>query len=413
MCRRVALLIVFLPVTPAVGQPKKPDPQRIAAAERALTEFGCKLHRDDKAPGKPYDLVWFPKKTGDRDAARLFREVRQPGTVRMIDLGNTHVTDLSMRELAKLADLESLYLDHTAITDTGLKELAGLPRLVWLDLVGTKLTAASVDTLAGVKTLSHLFLGAKLDTPDVAKLTGLGRLQSLALTVRDPDAALKEISKLPDLKELRLSAAPTGPGYAELAKLTGLEKLQLRSGLGVIPADGWKTLSELPKLRALDLAVHEQEDKATYFQWVDDKREQKPKPWPATADGLATLTNLKCLDLTGTAIGDDALKTIGKLSGLEELYLTCTHVSLAGAKESLSGLTKLRILKVRNSQVADAGLRSLEGLKSLELLWLVDNRFSEDGANRLLKALPRCLVWWKYGKPGDNHTFRVPGGYGG
>jgi Leucine-rich repeat (LRR) protein len=413
MCRRVALLIAFLSAVPATAQAKKPDPQRIAAAEQTLNEFGCKLHRDEKAPGKPYDLVWFPKKTGDRDAVRLLREVRQLGTVRMIDLGDTHVTDLSMRELAKQTELESIYLDHTAITDAGLKELAALPRLVWLDMMGTKLTSASADTLAGVKTLSHLFLGVKLDASDVAKLAGLGRLQSLALTVRDPDAALREISKLPDLKELRLNAAPIGPGYADLAKFTGLEKLQLRGGLGIIPADGWKTLAELPKLRDIDLGVHDQEDKAQYLQWVDDKREQKPKPWPATADGLARLRDLKALDLTGTAIGDDAFKTIGKLTSLEELYLTCTQVSLAGAKESLSGLTKLRILKVRNAEIADAGLRSLEGLKSLELLWIVNNRFSEDGANRLQKALPRCSIWWKYSKAGDGHTFRVPGGYGG
>jgi hypothetical protein len=412
MCLRIAFLLAILSVAPTVGQAKKPDPQRVAAAERALNEHGCKLHRDDKAPGKPYDLVLFPKKTGDRDAARLFREVRQLGTVRMIDLGDTHVTDLSMRELARLTDLESIYLDRTAVTDIGLKELAGLPRLAWLDLMGTKVTAASCDMLAGMKALSHLFFGAKLETPDVAKLTALGRLQTLALTVRSPDEAIREISKLSDLNDLRLNAAPTGQGYAELAKLTGLEKLQLRGGLALIPATGWKTLAELPKLRLLNLGTHDQEEKEPYLKWVDDKHEMKPKPWPATADGLALLTSLKCLDLTGTAIGDDAFMIIGRLNSLEELYLTCTQVSFAGTKESLAGLPKLKVLKVRNSEVADAGLRSLETLKSLEALWLVDNRFSEEGINRLQKALPRCNIWWKYGKAGDNHAFRVPGGYG-
>jgi Leucine-rich repeat (LRR) protein len=415
MCRLAmfAVFLALLPFTSAAGQAKKPNPQQVIAAEKALIEFGCKLHRDTKAAGNPCDLVWFPKKTADRELARLVRHVGLLGTVKMIDLGETEVTDLGMKDLGKLPDLESVYLDRTAVTDAGLKELTGLPRLAWLDLIGTRVTAKSADTLASMKALSHLFLGVKIDTADVAKLSGLNRLQSLGLAPRSADEAMKEISKLTDLKELRLASAPTGPGYAELARLTSLEKLQLRGGPGDIPADGWKILADLPKLRSLDLSVHAQDDWEAQRRWVDAKREKKLAPWPAAADALASLTALRALDLTGVPIDDSALKVIGKLNGLEELCLTCTGVSLEGTPDALSGLTKLRTLKVRNARVTNTGLRSLEKLKSLELIWLYDNSISEDGVARLQKALPRCSIWWKYGKAGDNHSFRVPGGYGG
>jgi internalin A len=402
-----------------VAKDKKPaplpkaNPQQAAAAEKALTDFGCKLHRDDKAPGQPVDLVWFPPKTTDREMARLVPSAgRLPG-LKSIDLGETKVTDAGIKELARLPNLEGVYLDKTAITDAGVSELAGLPRLAWLDLSRTKATAKSADTLAGMKSLRHLFLGAPLPTVDLAKIATLPRLQSLGIEAQKPDEAIKEVAKLTELTDLRFGGVPRGTAFAEFGKFGKVESLQLRDGLGLIAGDGWKVLADLPALRALDVSRFAQDDWQRYDRGPGGERGQKARPLPATADGLGGLTGLKKLDLTGNPIGDDALKTVVMHTGLEELSLTCTFVTLEGAKD-LAGLTKLKRLRIRNAQVTNAGLRILEPLKGLEAIWLYDNKITEDGVNRLQKALPRTAIYWKYTKGGDNHRFRVPaGGYGG
>ncbi|HKB04302.1 MAG TPA: hypothetical protein VKD90_18910 [Gemmataceae bacterium] len=416
-------VLVILLAGPAAAQvakdkkapnPPKVNPQQAAAAEKTLADFGCKLHHDDKAPGQPIDLVWFPAKTTDKDLARLVPSAARLAGLKSIDLGDTKVTDAGLKELARLPNLEAVYLDKTAITDAGVAELAGIPRLAWLDLSRTKVTAKSTDTLAAMKGLRHLFVGASLSTADVAKVAGLARLQSLGISAAKPDEAVKELARLTDLKDLRLDGLSAKAAFPEFGNLTKLESLQLRDGLGTIPGDGWKVLAGLSELRALDVSHFAQDDWQQYTRGPGGDRGKKARALPAAADGLAGMTGLKRLDLTGNPIGDDALKVVGKLTGLEELSLTCTLVTLEGTKD-LAGLTKLRRLRVRNAQVTNAGLRSLEPLKGLEAIWLYDNKFTEDGVNRLQKALPRTAIFWKYPKGGgDNHHFRVPaGGYGG
>lgn len=408
-----ALTLVLASLASAQA-PKKVNPQLVLAAEKALTDFGCKLHRDEKAPGSPVDLVWFPPKSTNADLARLAASTGRLHGLKMIDLGETRVTDAGLKELARLPNLESVYLDRTAVTDDGLIHLAGLERLAWLDLSGTKVSAKSAETLAGFKALHHLFLdGAALKAPDLARIATLARLRSLGLGSPLPDDAMVEVSKLTDLETLRLGAAPGKGAFPEIAKLTRLESLRVRAGLGAISAEGWKVLSDLPELRDLDLSVHNQDDWAKYGQWVDQKKEKrKAGPLPPSVKGLSGLTQLKKLDLTGMPVGDDVLPVIAKLTGLEELSLTCSQVTLEGGKD-LSGLEKLRRLRVRNAFVTNAGLRSLEPLKGLEQIWLFDNRITEDGVNRLQKALPRTAIYWKYTKGAGDHNWRVPGGYGG
>src|SRR5262245_167719 len=245
---RFSLCLLLIAAGSGLAQaPKKVNPQQVAAAERALTDYGCKLHRDDKAAGQPVDLIWFPSKTTNADLARLaLSAARLPG-LKMIDLGETKVTDAGLKELARLPNLESVYLDKTAVTDAGLKELAGLERLAWLDLADTKVTARGTDALTGMKSLQHLFLeGIKLGTAEVAKLATLTRLRSLGLGRGVPDDAMKEVGKLTDLETLRLDASTGKAGFAELAKLTKLESVRIRGGLASIPAEGWKVLAGLP-----------------------------------------------------------------------------------------------------------------------------------------------------------------------
>jgi internalin A len=57
------------------------------------------------------------------------------------------VTDAQLKHLAGLKNLQVLDLSHTQVTDTGMKELAGVKCLQWLNLRSTEVTPAGVAAL--------------------------------------------------------------------------------------------------------------------------------------------------------------------------------------------------------------------------------------------------------------------------
>jgi hypothetical protein len=57
------------------------------------------------------------------------------------------VTDAQLKNLAGLKRLQALDLSHTQVTDQGMKELAGLKDLQWLNLRGTEVTPEGVTAL--------------------------------------------------------------------------------------------------------------------------------------------------------------------------------------------------------------------------------------------------------------------------
>jgi hypothetical protein len=84
-----------------------------------------------------------------------------------LKLGSTKITDQSMDEVAKLANLSRLNLEHTAITDAGLAKLSGLKQLQYLNLFDTKVTDKGIMTLAKCTNLRHLYLYQTKATPAI------------------------------------------------------------------------------------------------------------------------------------------------------------------------------------------------------------------------------------------------------
>jgi hypothetical protein len=78
--------------------------------------------------------------------------------LRGLYLFHLRVTDEQAKHLAGLKDLRVLDLSHTPVTDAGLKELAGLAQLRHLNLRGTE------ATLAGVAALQKKLPGCKILT---------------------------------------------------------------------------------------------------------------------------------------------------------------------------------------------------------------------------------------------------------
>ncbi len=73
-------------------------------------------------------------------------------------LGSTKITDVALKEVAKLSNLSRLNLEHTAISDAGLNNLSGLKNLQYLNLFDTKVTDQGILALAKCQNLRNLYL---------------------------------------------------------------------------------------------------------------------------------------------------------------------------------------------------------------------------------------------------------------
>lgn len=288
-------------------------------------------------------------------------------TIKRLDLSFTYVTDIGIKKLQLLRQLEELNLDTAeALTDISMAHLRANPGLRWLRVRGVDITDAGmpyVGELKGLRTLdlSHtmlgdvglehlpglseledLKLGGNLVTglnlnflkllPKLKRLSfnGIQRRNATCWTPRITDLDLDTISLLSGLEELDLGigvnlgmggkpAAPGGGncraggglqitdhGLGKLTKLKSLRRLGL-SGARLTPA-GLKALQGLP-LERLDL-------------WncaaLDD----------SAAEALGAIPTLANLDLSYTAMGDEGLQRLAQLRNLKRLYLTETKVTL-------------------------------------------------------------------------------------
>ena len=209
--------------------------------------------------GKP-DLARFPEiekqirhhLTESRHDVSFSSELTETdfNNVLTLDLQYTKITDASLKEVAKLQNLEELGLRGAKITDAGLKEVGKLQNLEELDLRGAKITDAGLKGLAKLQNLTKLNLEYTKITD--AGLKEVGKLQNLTKLdleyTKITDAGLKELAKLQSLTHLYLSNTQiTDEGLKEVAKLQSLTSLILSDTQ--ITDEG---LKEVAKLQNLD-----------------------------------------------------------------------------------------------------------------------------------------------------------------
>src|SRR5437588_249599 len=126
-----------------------------ASAVKAIENFGGKVTRDDKLPGKPVIGVNLAH-TKVRDAG--LKELKDLKQLTTLYLNDTKVTDAGLKELAHLEQLTALNLRATGVTDLGLKELKHLKQLTWLDLAGNQVKDLGLKELKHLKQLTTLVL---------------------------------------------------------------------------------------------------------------------------------------------------------------------------------------------------------------------------------------------------------------
>src|SRR5688572_29906550 len=102
--------------------------------------------------------------------------------LRRLRLGDTLITDASMRIVGQFANLEELDLHGTAITDAGIQQLKGLSHLKKLNLMGCTVTDASTNVLGRFHGLEELNLyRTQIGNGGVGRLRGLRQLADVDL----------------------------------------------------------------------------------------------------------------------------------------------------------------------------------------------------------------------------------------
>lgn len=136
---------------------------------------------------------------------------RKPETaedVEFIDLAGSKVTDKGMRAVLDCINVTGMSIGQTEITDATLKRLTRFKKLTHLFLRETKVTAAGLQAVAELP-IKYVFLGYSELSEDMFRVLGkMTALENLQLTRTKMKAPwLKHITALPRLKELSLNGA--------------------------------------------------------------------------------------------------------------------------------------------------------------------------------------------------------------
>jgi len=147
------------------------------------------------------------------------------GSLSLLNLRGTAITDADLAQLKDLSALTRLHLEKTAITDAGLVHLKGLANLEYLNLYGTQVTDAGLDQLVGLKKLKKLYIWqSKVTIVGVAKtqktLPGLQIIPDLVADKKKEEA--RQIIIAEAKKQLdgltKKAAAAKAAGDAETKK---------------------------------------------------------------------------------------------------------------------------------------------------------------------------------------------------
>jgi tetratricopeptide (TPR) repeat protein/Leucine-rich repeat (LRR) protein len=168
------------------------------------------------------------------------RQLASLHTLESLYVQRSEVTGTGLAALGELAHLKTLTLSNSPVNDQGSQGLRKLPGLEALNLSRTKITDRALDDIATLTNLRELNLAETAVTSEgirnsqvLRKLTGLEELNLAKAKITDP--VLDEIAMLPNLRELTLDdTAVTAEG---LLKLRGLKQLRLVSAVGLKVSD--------------------------------------------------------------------------------------------------------------------------------------------------------------------------------
>lgn len=220
-----------------------------------------------------------------------------------LDLSETRVTDLGLLKLKDLRNVRELNLFYAElVTDEGLAVMRAWTKIERINARGTKVTDNTLALLAGKASIASLDIG-------YAEVT---------------DSGLQHLSTLPNLRELSFGGN----------KLTEV---------------GLQVLRTLPRLQSLNLSGKQRTDSGLWTVGTTD----------LGLDPVASVTELRTLNLSGLGISGRGLARLKPLAKLERLDVHgCKRVG-DEAVEALAGLSALKWVDVRDTGFTAAGIAEL------------------------------------------------------
>jgi Leucine-rich repeat (LRR) protein len=265
---------------------------------------------------------------------RLERNAR--GDVVAVDLRGSFVSDADLGQLARLEHLERIDLSLTRVTDLGLLRLKHLRNVGELNLLFAELiTDEGLAVIKDWPRIQRLNLrGTKVTDNTLAILAGKDTIAAL-------DIGYAEV---------------TDSGLQHLPQLKGLRELSF--GGNKMTDVGMQVLRSLPGLTKLDVAGKQRTDSGLWSVAVTD----------LALEPVATLAELRELNLAGTQVTARGLETLGRLKKLEKLNLYGAKRVGDDAVTRLASMPALRWVDLGDTAVTHRGFDELAKTNRIEAL---------------------------------------------
>lgn len=234
------------------------------------------------------------------------------GSLRVLDLGSTSISDAAIDHLKGMA-IYRLYLGETKITDAfapRLKEIAGLKQLF---LNGTSIGDTSYKVLATIDSIDLLDLSTtKITDEGVKAISTLPSLAWLNLSNINSvtDSSLKALAKNPSLRTLLVqNTSVTDIGFQHL-EMTHLNRLEF--GSAAISDAALKSVACIKTLDIIDVSGQAVSDAGVRFLSTLPALSGKlvmraTSTTDESIDHLAKLKWLKTLDIVGTQVTSEGV----------------------------------------------------------------------------------------------------------
>lgn len=283
-------------------------------------------------------------------------------------VGSRKIGGGSLKNLSRIAGLQSLDLSSCGLVDEQIVCIGGLRNLTELRLYGNALTNKALIELSSLRLLENLYIGRnKIGEEPIRGLTGFKSL--LLLDARNnsiSDCDLAQIAGIQSLTKLYLSNNRIGSGaISAISSMENLLELDLSENdikeLRVEEISRMKGLSDLrlPYIRK-DIRCDSLGQELVGQGCVLDK------------DMFFTVSKWKTishLDLDGWLIGNEGVACIAWLSSLRTLSLNECGFD-ASVVHCIASMRKLRVLYMSNNAVCDEGAVHLSSLVELKILYL-------------------------------------------
>ena len=285
-----------------------------------------------------------------------------------------NITDAGITHLKELHSLKALDIGHARITDKALADLATIDSLEYLRLPNQGLTDESLAHIAKLDKLKYLWICCSSSSPLTDQALGyVSQLKSLETLyiggTRFTDAGMRQIAKLPNLKDLGLSPFEnvTNSGLRELTALKSLKSLDISDDGARITVSGLSCLNAMPGLVELHARGIVQDNSGLDISGLTNLEE------------LTLNLQIKGLgkSIVRDIFGDQDMACLARLKKLKHLR-NINGISDVGL-EHLSGLSQMVVLAVAGPNITDAGLAHLAKMPNLKSLIISDGTITDQG----------------------------------